>query len=216
MMNFLLRLWKIHLSLILVAAAFFLHYKVYMPEQEAYQKEVDMLNMTIKSLEKQITDNEKYKGVQALLEPNQKALTESRLDLYQNFPVELLEEDQILYILYLEEKFGTEISFAFNTAQPIATLSDGAQLCGLTLIINYESTYKGFKEMLEYLSSDSRIASVQYATIDYDNQQDLAVGSVAITLYTMNTKALEYQPPLVEQPETGKDNIYESDLPNKH
>ena len=114
-----------------------------------------------------------------------------------------------MYVLYLESLFGTEINFAFSTPQPIVALRDGATLQGLTLTVNYETTYQGFKDMVTYLATDSRITSVQYASIQYDAEKDTATGEITLLLYLIDTDLIEYLPPEVTNPETGKDNIYE-------
>ena len=46
------------------------------------------------------------------------------------------------------------------------------------------------------------------ATIEYDAEKDEAVGYVSLVLYLMNTDDLEYTPPDVAVPDTGKDNIF--------
>jgi hypothetical protein len=88
-------------------------------------------------------------------------------------------------------------------------LSDGAALEGLLISINYETSYEGFQEMIDYLAKDSRIASVYEATIEYDEKKDVASGYITLLLYLMNSDQLEYTPPDVHIPETGKDNIFE-------
>ena len=79
---------------------------------------------------------------------------------------------------------------------------------GLLLTVNYKTSYKGFQEMVEYLATDSRITSVLESTIEYDAQQDVAVGQMTLILYMMNTEAMEYTAPDVAVPETGKNNIF--------
>jgi len=80
---------------------------------------------------------------------------------------------------------------------------------GLTLTVNYETTYKGFQDMINYLATDSRVTSVQYANIQYDAKNDKAIGQITLLLYLVDTDLREYLPPEVFQPETGKDNIFD-------
>jgi hypothetical protein len=120
------------------------------------------------------------------------------------------EEDQLVYVMYLESIFGTEIiNWAFSKAQPMVALRDGSKLMGLTLTVNYETTYQGFKDMMNYLSTDTRVTSVQYANIQYDVKNDKATGTVTLLLYLVDTKLQEYLPPIVPEPSTGKENIYD-------
>jgi hypothetical protein len=150
----------------------------------------------------------KYADVQDELKEATAQLAASRLELYEKFPVEMKEEDQIMYILYLETVFGTEINFAFSKAQPMVALRDGSQLMGLTLTVNYQTNYEGFQNMINYLATDSRITSVQFANIRYDAARDMAVGTVTLLLYLIDTDLRDYVGPDVNIPDTGKDNIF--------
>ena len=201
--------WRILLALALVLAAVLIHTSVYLPEKEEAEREKSFLEYSNITLRKQITENNKYASIRDQLPPALEALQASRKELYSHFPVEMKEEDQIKYVLYLEQVFGTEISFAFGEAAPIATLSDGSVLKGLTLSVNYKCDYEGFKDMITYLATDERITSVQHATVNYDQKKDKITGNVTITLYLIDAKGGEYIPPDFKEPDTGKDNIFD-------
>ena len=61
--------------------------------------------------------------------------------------------------------------------------------------------------MVNYLATDSRITSIQYATVDYDAESDRAVGTLTLLCYVMDSNLLEYHEPDVAEPQTGKYNI---------
>lgn len=208
-MKFLGKYWKVLLAIILLLAAYFFYQKNYVEKKANYESEVKRIETYITAMERSIEENMRYAAVQDLLKDANEEIDESRLAMYQQFPVTMLQEDQIMYVLYLEKLFGTEIFFAFSEPQPITVLRDGATLMGLTLTVNYETTYDGFMEMITYLSTDSRVTSVQFASIEYDAANDKATGTVTLLLYLMDSPLLEYLPPEVAQPETGKDNIYD-------
>lgn len=200
--------WKVVLALLMVMAAMPVFFLGYLREKKAFEAEESRLDSEIGALQATIAENLRYSDIQEQLPDAQAAVEESRLALYQKFPTELREEDQIMYVLYLEELFETEISFGFGTVAPVQVLSDGAVLEGLTLTVNYETTYQGFKEMIDYLATDSRITSIQYATVDYDAETDTATGSLTLLCYIMDSDLLpEYQEPDVTKPQTGKPNI---------
>lgn len=209
-MSAIAKYWKVLLALILLVATVMIYFSGYQAQITAYKTEQKRLQTMVAALEDSIRENNRYAGinVEQLEEENAKILA-SRLELYEKFPVEMKEEDQIMYVLYLESLFGTEINFAFSTPQPIVALRDGATLQGLTLTVNYETTYQGFKDMVTYLATDSRITSVEYASIQYDAEKDTATGEITLLLYLIDTDLIEYLPPEVTNPDTGKDNIYE-------
>lgn len=209
LMKFLKKYWKLLIALVLICLTIFLYNDKYKPEKIAYESKAQQLENLANVLKKSIEKNMRYKDIQEDLEVAMAELDNSRLSLYQHFPVELKEEDQIMYVLYLETLFGTEINFTFSQAQPVTGLYDGATLQGLILQVNYEATYEGFQEMINYLATDERVTSIYDATIFYDADSDLAVGTITLILYLMDSDKLEYAPPDVAIPELGKDNIFE-------
>ena len=200
--------WKVLLALILLAAAAFLYFETYQGEKAAYETEVQQLKTFNSALESAIAENMLYEDVQELLPEKNAEVDASRLALYEHFPVMMMEEDQIMYVLYLEKLFGTEIFFEFSEEQPLVALSDGSVLQGLILSVNYETTYQGFQDMVNYLATDSRITSVQSAQIQYDAATDKVTGQLQLVLYLMDSELLEYLPPDVKEPETGKEDIF--------
>lgn len=208
-MKVLSKYWKVLLAIVLAVAAVLMYVNAYKTEEAAYENKTKQIQTMITALEGSIRENAKYVDVQKDLEVANAEIMASRLELYEHFPVQMKEEDQIMYVLYLEKLFGTEIYFSFGSAQGLVPLQDGSILAGLTLTVNYETTYEGFKDMLEYLSTDSRITSVQYANIQYDVASDTATGTITLLLYLLPTVDGQYSPPDVAIPDTGKDSIFE-------
>jgi hypothetical protein len=199
--------WKAIVAVVLLIA-FALVLSNYFSERQAHQAEVDKLQSNNQMLQNKVDANKEYEDVQDELEEASAQLMASRLELYQKFPVEMKEEDQIMYVLYLEKIFGTEIFFSFGQAQPMTVLKDGAKVMGLTLTVNYQTSYDGCKDMMDDLATDSRVTSVQFAQIQYDAATDTAVGTVTLLLYLIDSDLLDYVSPEVNEPETGKDNIF--------
>lgn len=206
-MQFLKKYWKVMVAVVLLVA-FAMVFSNYNAERLAHEAEVKKLSDNNKVLQNKVNANMKYESVQEELEAATEQIKASRLELYEKFPVEMKEEDQIMYVLYLEKIFGTEIVFAFNQAQPMFALKDGSALMGLTLTVNYQTDYEGFKDMVNYLATDSRVTSVQFATIQYDASRDIAYGTVTLLLYLIDTDLQDYVSPDVNVPDTGKDNIF--------
>lgn len=223
-MNVFSKYWKALLAALLVAATAFLYLNVYATEKRAYEYDKELLNTSIMVLQKNIADNRPYEGVQEQISEEREKLAASRLSLYNSLPVDVKQEDQIMYVLYLESVFGSEISFEFSEPMPVTTdelpngqLYDGSILKSVDLIVNYRSTYKGFQEMINYLAQDSRVVSIDKANIKYYPKQDLAVGYVKIKLYLLDTtnsvdpEIRQYvKPEIINEPETGRENIFDN------
>ena len=206
-MQFLKKYWKVMVAVVLLVA-FAMVFSNYNAERLAHEAEVKKLSDNNKVLQNKVNANMKYESVQEELEAATEQIKASRLELYEKFPVEMKEEDQIMYVLYLEKIFGTEIFFSFGQTQPMFALKDGSTLMGLTLTVNYQTDYEGFKDMVNYLATDSRVTSVQFATIQYDASRDIAYGTVTLLLYLIDTDLQDYVSPDVNVPDTGKDNIF--------
>lgn len=200
--------WKVILSVLLLVGAVLIFVLQYLPAKVAYEQEQASLQNQINTMTIQIAENRKYASADpAKLEESTKAIMASREELYSKFPVEMKEEDQIMYMLYLEEKFGREVVFSFADEIPIVQLSDGAQMQGLTIAFDFVTTYKGFKNMVKELATDSAITSVRYAVMQYDAASDQVVGQLIVTRYIM-ADGRDYLAPVVDKPTIGKENIY--------
>jgi len=199
--------WKLILALLLLVGAVLVYFLQYAPGKAAYEAEQANLKNQITTMQVQIAENQKYAPVQDQLADATRAVEESRQELYGKFPVELKEEDQILYMLYLEEKFGREVVFSFAEEVPMVSMSDGAQLQGVTFAFDFVTTYDGFKKMVKELATDEVITSVRYAVLQYDAQSDQVVGQLIVTRYVM-ADGRDYQAPDVDTPTVGKDQIY--------
>lgn len=211
-MNFVKNNWKVLVAAVLFLVSIVILMTGYVPGLTAFKSEEAQLSSAVVQLETTIAENMRYESVQKLLDPASKAIDMSRRALYQRFPADLLEEDQIMYVLYLEEKFGTEINFNFGTKNPLVYFTDGAILNGLTLTINYEDTYDGFKEMINYLATDERVTSIQYATMTYDAEEDIVKGNLTLMLYMVDSSMVDYYSPTITPSEQGKENIFEGSV----
>lgn len=199
--------WKALLSFFMIAAAAFIYFRIHLPAKDAYELEKNNLIIQNSALQTSIANNRLYDPVLDQLDPSMEEITASREELYANFPVEMREEDQIMYMLYLEEKFGKEVVFSFAEAEILEYLHDGSVLQGVTIAFDYETTYDGFKNMIKELATDTRITSVRYATLDYDRENGTLSGQMTVILYLLND-GREYQEPDVQAPATGKENPF--------
>ena len=203
-----LKYWKLYIALILIGLALYIHQTKYVKEEALYQSQAQQMQQLEAALEKSIEKNRRYESIQEELGEAMVELDASRLDLYQHFPVELREEDQIMYVLYLETLFGTEISFTFNQPVSLLVLNDGTNMQGLLMQVNYDTTYQGFKDMVSYLATDDKIVSVYDVTIAYDQNKDRVSGTMSLILYLMDTDKIAYTDPDIAIPELGKDNPF--------
>ena len=219
------RNWKAVLAFLLMLAALLVYFMGYKPKKTAYEQERNQLNMQITALQTTIAENERYKDVKDLLPAELEKIDASRDGLYEVFPQEIREEDQILYLLYLEQVFGGEFAelgftqnlyetqgqntFEFGQVQPIQILGDGAVLQALDINLTYNASYDGFKKMVHYLATDSRVTSIRFATFNYNVLDETLSGQLALRLYLLDATDREYAKPDITNPGTGKPNMFD-------
>lgn len=207
------RIWKIILALILLAGAAFVFLRIYLPNQVSYEVQRASLVAQNQVLQQQVIENAKYSSVDIeQLEKEEDKMEGSRLDLYRKFPQEFRQEDQIIYVVWLEEMFGTEIQFEFGSAEPIAYMSDGSVLGGVQLTVNFDATYEAYKKMIETLSTDERVASVvssAFNTYVAPDGTTHAVGVLTLVHYLIVSPQLPYYSPSLVAPPVGKDDLWD-------
>ena len=202
-MKNLAKYWIIIVFVIMIVAAAVL-FRFAGVRHKKFEQQIDSLKQQIQVDEAAIETNLAYADIQDQIEPEKEKLQSSRNELYSHFSSEFLEEDQINYVLYLEKLFGNEITFSYSDVEPVSTLSDGSYVGGATLTVNFESTRQGFKDIVQKLATDSQIASVDVASVEYSPEDDSAKGTLTITVFTLSASSYE---PL--QP-AGKDNSSDS------
>ena len=102
-MKAIVRNWKALLAIVLVLAAAAVYFLGYRPSAENFARQREQLTQQNAQLQTTIAENERYKDVQDQLSPALDAIEESRQALYDAFPDGMREEDQLLYLLYLDE-----------------------------------------------------------------------------------------------------------------
>ena len=216
--------WKAIVAVLLLIAALLVFLLVYRPAKASYEQETASLNTQIQMAQTQIETNQRiineniiYEDIQDELPEAREELTESREDLYEHFPAEFRPEDQIMYVLYLEQLFGNRIQFKFGWDDQevmlnAKQLSDGSVLKWTKLVVNYEAPYEAFQELVDYLATDDQLTSVQYCTMNYDENTDTVSGEIALLRYLLvpsDYDASTYTEPDVETSgDEGKDNIF--------
>lgn len=230
-MSTLAKYWKIVLALILAVIALLVVLLVYLPGRAKYELQKVALNGNISVLQTSLAEALKYPAdMEEDIQAATKEVEDSRLELYQHFPSQMKEEDQLLYLLGLEDafgtddsgelgysqdlhqifldKFGVDITYSFGTDTPLLTLSDGAILSGQTITVYFSGPYDRVKEMIRYLGTEEvPLTSIQYASLYWSD--DAVTGTFTLLNYLLDSDLLEYHIPVVDMPDTGKSNIFD-------
>lgn len=203
---------KSHLPLILAVlvliATLYVYFMVYLPGAEAYQMSMVNLSNQVGMIQQNIVKDAQFADVQNAIPKELDNISKSRRQLYARFPKEMREEDQILYMIELEELLGSDILISFVEPETIRLLGDGSALMGMTFTVDYETSYDEFKDIVSKIASDEKISSVRYASMTYDEESGKVSGSITITRYLINDTEREYHEPQLPQQDKGKSNIF--------
>ena len=230
-MSTLAKYWKIVLALLLAVAALLVVLMVYLPGKPSYETRTTALHSDITTLQNSLAEALKYPAdMEEDIQAATKEVENSRLELYQHFPSQMKEEDQLIYLLGLEDafgtddsgelgysqdlhqifldKFGVDITYSFGTDTPLLTLSDGAILSGQSITVYFSGPYDRVKEMIRYLGTEEvPLTSIQYASLYWSD--DAVTGTFTLLNYLLDSDLLEYHIPVVDMPDTGKSNIFD-------
>lgn len=235
--------WKVLLAILLVIVAVLAVVFILVPQDKVMETEFNMAGMMTEALQTrldaQLAENVQLAAIKDELPGAREEVAKSgedvaaameqleqdRATLYSDFPGGLKEEDQILYVMDLEDQLdmelmfgrtydslshseGRDINFAFGVVHPLIQLTDGSILCSVNVDIDFDMSYPEFKQMLRYLAQDERITSINYTKIDYDTANNRVVGYATLLYYYLESEANLYVEPDMNL-QTGKDNLFE-------
>ncbi|MBE6993150.1 MAG: hypothetical protein E7423_00685 [Ruminococcaceae bacterium] len=229
-MKALTRNWKAVLAVLLLIVALLVWFLAYRPAKTEFESkqanltnELMLLQMQVASTqaynEEVIRENKKYEPLVDKLPEETAKLARSESELLSKFPAEMREEDQIMYMVWLENvmkeldpESKNDVHFAFASYEEDLKLN-GASFGGITLNYTFVMHYKAFQRLIDYLSADERIASVRYVTMNYDESTDQLIGTMGIKFYMAipndYNSAYEYtEPDVPMNGGQGKDNVY--------
>ncbi len=200
--------WMIALLLLALGiAALLVCYQTYytpmMQDAEKAQKSAETLQTAIvaakANLEKEAYYAEETEKI--------KAQTDALLESFQ-FPGEILEEDQILWIR--DQEIATEqkqTAIVFGTSAPVYQ-SSAFTLHQKTFPFTYTATYEGMKNLITYfVENEKDPVSLVSLTITYDPQTSTCTGTMMLRRYYV-TELEDYVPPTIPGVQIGTDNIF--------
>ncbi len=96
-----------------------------------------------------------------------------------------------------------------------ATDSSGIQtMTGLQSVItmNFKSSYKGFKELMDFIASYPDKTVIDSVSVSYDNTTGNLTGSLVLKRFALTGTGKVYETPMIEDISIGTDNIFGTDV----
>ena len=128
-----------------------------------------------------------------------------------NFPAELKPENEIMYAVELENEL--EVQFATlsygNPTEFLATDKNaGLTAYNTPLSMNYNGSYQGLKDVIEYTAKQQNRMVVDSVTAAYDSATGMLAGMMTINMYTVEGTEAIYVAPYVPAMNIGVTNIF--------
>lgn len=171
-----------------------------------------------------------------LMEQNRSQVEQETAEAYQKiddiiakYPSALTQEKAISIVQDMEEKTGVHISAAgFLMDDLIGEVSGTSIATGeadesavadmptadsnigyyAVLTMNYQATYDGFKEMLDYVAALPDRANMPNVSAEYDEETGGLVGSISLYMYYLTNTDREYEAPEITGVNKGVFDIF--------
>lgn len=166
---------------------------------------------------------DKYSAVKNNIDIYQKGIEEHTnkiVDTLRNFPVEVLTEDVIMLGRELEKNDDStvvssivasdKVNIYTATSKPLAgsNVPVSYYLFKTDVSMIYSTSYKGFKEYLDYINAHANRMSVENFSLSYDSSTGLLAGSSIINMFSIVGTEKEYNEQNLSGVKLGTDNIF--------
>ena len=180
----------------------------------------EALRVETDALRSEITKYTAVKDNIALYTTGIENATNSIADVLHKFPVAILEEDMIMLGRQLEKKiddtyvsnvsFGGASNIYVATSRPVEPTSVplSYSLYNNNINISYETSYKGFKEIMDYINENKDRMSVNNFSLSYDTETGLVAGTTSINMYSVTGTDKQYTQQNLSGVGLGTDNIF--------
>ncbi len=180
--------------------AIFLTYQMYFTDM---QTQVEALQEEQKSLKAQITELQPVVDDAEFYEAEMDRFVEEVEEMMDEYPVNVLYEDGIIYIVNLTEELDVEVT-NLTVAEALSSNSvegagifDGStyELLRATETISYTAAdYDTLKELLDYIYADENSKkTITSVTMSFNDQTGEITGSLNVSVFAMSDGTREYE-----------------------
>lgn len=212
------RLLILLLALILIAGSYFFIFNKCTTKAAEIEISNEELSQTVTQLEAMVDRQEEVEAQTA--ECNR--LVE---EIIAKYPSDVTTEKAIAVVKEIEnmtDMHVSSISFlmdnligdiaALNAAEETVQSVPADAKVGYyaALSINYDASYKGFKEMVDYINGLKDRVTIPSISVTYDNETDRLAGVITIYLYYLTNTGKEYEEPEIRGIGNGVENVFQS------
>lgn len=198
-------------GVLIAVMAYALVFAPYRGEIVAMESELASLQEEEKELKTLVAGLEYY-------ETEVDRLTEENDEILDQFPADIQPEDEIMYIVELEEAVDIEIpSISYGTSvvsdtedavEGEETESEDMAVHQLAMNVSYTSSYQGLKDAITYTNEHLNRMVIDTLSVSYDASTGKVFGNMTFNLYYLTGTDKEYTGPDVDEGDLGVNNIF--------
>ena len=208
------------LGVIMILVGILSVFLVYQMNFKDMQTQVEALQEEQKNLKTQIDDLQPVKDNAPFYTSMMERFKDELTDIVAEFPVNILYEDGIMYVVELEENedFNVSIpSFTVSEAAVSQTVEGAGSLTGLTYTLGQSTmsfsytadSYQDMKDFVDYVYSDvDNKRTITNVSMVFDNTTGEVSGSVNINMYVMSDGSSAYEQIELPLDSLGVENIF--------
>ena len=151
---------------------------------------------------------------------NIETATNNIADVLYDFPTMIMEEDMIMFGRNLEKdiddtyvstvSFGSPSNVYVVTSNPVeaTTVPISYSLYNNAITVAYETSYEGFKEIVDYVRSNKNRMTMEDFSLAYDASTGMLTASTSINMYSVTGTDKEYTQQNLSGVSIGTDNLF--------
>ncbi len=208
------------LGVIMILVGILSVFLVYQMNFRDMQTQVEALQEEQKTLNSQIDELQPVKDNAPFYTSEMERFKDELTDIVAEFPVNILYEDGIMYVVELEENedFNVSIpSFTVSEAAVSQTVEGAGSLTGYTYTLgqstlNFSYTvdsYEDMKEFVNYIYSDTdNKRTIPTISMMFNTETGSITGSININMYVMSDGTTPYEQIELPLDDLGVENIF--------
>ncbi len=209
-----MKITKRDLGVLMILVGLLVAFLTYQMSFTKTMDEVEKLQEEQKTLTQKIKEIEPVKQKKAFYESEMARYAEEIKKIVAEYPVNIIYEDGIMYVVDMREEVGTKVSvLTVNPAAVVSSVTDGDgkeyKLLKATESMTYESSdYAELKDLLNYIYKESEFKNIITAvSMSFNNKEGSVTGALNISLYAMDDGSRVYEPVEIPEEVFAEDNI---------
>lgn len=181
----------------------------------SYVEKAEKIDRESKAIEARVSELREKEALKPVYEETIKESDQQFEEIIKKYGVGNTPEKSLVFVTEMEKKTkGNVNTVSFSENVPVFVSSGSEKTATAysgSLVLNYEMTYKGLKEAMDYINSYPERMNIDSFTTTVNQETGKLTGTMTINLYSIAGEGRDYVEPEIAGIKTGVDNIFGSD-----